>query len=393
MVVTTQPKSTSQLRVSVEPEMLRWAAERSGRSIESIRGRFPQLARWETGETRPTFKQLSDFASYTYVRFATLLLRQPPEEQLPLPDFRTVGDLSRSRPSPNLLETIYICQQRQSWYRDYALDRGYGPVNFVGSASLELKSIDVGATLRKQCGFEMSERRQYRKWDDAIDGIVARIEDAGALIMRSSIVGSNTHRPLDPEEFRGFALADPYAPLIFINTADTKSAQMFTLAHELAHLVLGESGVSNASPRRVARSRVEKWCNEVAAELLVPVSELRDQYLNVGSLTEQLIRLSQWFKASTLVLLRRLYDANLLTYAEFEEAYGPERSRVMSLSEAGDGGSFTRSVPLRASRRFTRAIVTDTIEGGTVYRDATRLLGFSSMTAFDTLSQQLGIAS
>lgn len=96
--------------------------------------------------------------------------------------------------------------------------------------------------------FSITERRGLRTWTGALRRFVELAEDAGVLVMVSGVVGNNNRRRPDRDEFRGFAMSDPLAPPVFINRADTKSAQMFTLARELAHLWLGESALSDVGP-------------------------------------------------------------------------------------------------------------------------------------------------
>jgi transcriptional regulator with XRE-family HTH domain len=245
--------------------MLGWARERAGRSAESLTSGFPKLAAWEAGTAQPTLKQLESFARAVYVPIGFLFLREPPEERLPIPDFRTIADEPLARPSPDLLDTLYLCQQRQDWYRDFARQTGEEPLAFVGSARAGDDVVRTAAAMRDALGFDLAARRHMPTWTDALRRFIEQADAAGVLVMVSGVVGSNNRRKLDPEEFRGFALADPLAPLVFINGADTKAAQMFTLAHELAHVWLGETALSNAmygpstSRRRPWNGGATRW--------------------------------------------------------------------------------------------------------------------------------------
>ena len=232
-------------RVPVSPELLRWARERSGLAQDDLTTRFRKLAEWEDGETRPTLKQVEAFARAVHVPIGYLFFAEPPEESVPIPDFRTIADQLVTRPSPNLLDTIYICQERQSWYRDFARVAQQPELGYVGTATVDTPPESVAARIRETLGFDLAARRGCPTWTEALRLFIRQADDAGVLVMVSGVVMSNTHRRLDPAEFRGFALSDPLAPLVFVNGADTKAAQMFTLAHELAHLWLGDSALSN----------------------------------------------------------------------------------------------------------------------------------------------------
>ena len=379
------------MRVEIKPELLRWARERAGFSPGDLASRFPQIEAWEKGSAFPTLKQIERFAKATYTPVGFLFLPEPPVEQVPIPDFRTVDNEFAGRPSPNLLDTIYVCQQRQEWYRDFMRSMGEEPLPFVGSVRL-INSIEAtAANIRHSLGFDLEERRQIPTWTGALRRFIQQADEMGILVMCSGVVLNNNRRNLDPDEFRGFAIADGLAPLIFVNGADTKAAQMFTLAHELAHIWIGESALSDVQASWVSGHKVERWCNQVAAELLVPIAVLKDEYRKSTDLDTEVARLAKYFKVSTLVILRRIHDAGGLTQEQFWQEYRKELGKLMSIAK-GSGGNFYLTQAARVSKRFARALVASTLEGQTLHRDAFRLLGFSKLATFHELGHSLGVA-
>ncbi len=379
------------VRVEVKPELIRWARERAGIDLDVLTERFPQLKAWEREETRPTLKQIERFAKATYTPIGFLFLQEPPVERVPIPDFRTIGGERIERPSPDLLDTIYVCQQRQEWYRDFARSIGEEPRLFVGSTRMTRDIEATAATIRHALGFDLEQRQRMPTWSGALRVFIEQADALGILVMCSGVVLNNNRRHLDPDEFRGFAIADEFAPLIFINGADTKSAQMFTLAHELVHVWIGQSALSDTQASRLPEHEVERWCNQVAAELLVPLAVLRGEYRRNSDLSEETDRLARRFKVSTLVVLRRIHDVGGLTRDQFWKAYKEELERLRAIPK-GSGGDFYLTQAVRVSKRFARALVMSTLEGQTLYRDAFRMLGFSKLTTFQELGRSLGVA-
>lgn len=383
------------VRVDVAGDVLQWAVERAGWDEETVARRAPRLDEWIVGTQKPTLKQIEKFASDTHTPFGALFLPEPPVEEVPIPDMRTLGNQAVPRPSADLLETIYLCQNRQEWYRDFAQDSGMLPLDFVGSATPATPPELVASRIRELLDLELTGRGAFANWQDALRRLIDRVEGIGVLVMVSGIVGGNTHRALNPEEFRGFALSDPLAPLVFVNGADTKAAQIFTLIHELAHIFLGESALSDAAMSTPHAEAVELWCNEVAAEVLVPLAALRTDY--GGDPTEdELERLASRYRVSTLVVLSRIHEAGLLGWEDYRGRYEQERERIMSIlaerrGEAG-GGNYYYTQPLRLSRRFAHSVISSTLEGSTPYRDAYRLLGTKKHSTFENLAAELGVS-
>lgn len=382
-------------RIPVAPELLGWAVDRSGRTREDLEHKFPQLDAWEKGERQPTFKQLEQFAKATFTPFGSFFLDEPPTQEIPIPDFRTIENMAIDEPSPDLLETIFICERRQEWYRQYALSVGAESVFFVGRSTYESSIEETADEIRETLQFTAEDRAQDRSWSDALRRLIDAAEEAGVLVMVSGIVGGNTRRTLDPEEFRGFVLSDPLAPLVFVNGADTKAAQIFTLVHEICHLWLGQSALPAASMKmpQPSGNPIEIWCNQVAAEMLIPLADIRANYSGILD-SEHLGVLARRYKVSTLVVLKRIFDAGLLDWEEYRNIYDAEHARVVALArnrKTSPGGNYYNTQPLRVSRRFARALIDDTLRGRTLHRDAFRLLGTKKHETFVQLGQAVGV--
>jgi len=358
-------------RVAVNGEVVRWARERSGASLHDLAKRFPKISEWEAEETQPTLRQLEDFAKKTLTPLGYLFLADPPDIHLPIPDFRTVQQDAMPRPSPNLLETVYAMLRRQDWMREYLIEQGQPPLRFVGESTPDDPAPQVAARMREALGVSAAWAGRHATWTGALAALIDLVEHAGILAVSNGIVGNDTHRKLDPEEFRGFVLTDDYAPLIFINAVDGKAAQMFTVAHELAHVWFAQSAAFDLRDMQPARVPLEQACNRVAAEFLVPEAEMRTAWPTARGELKPFDELARRFKVSALVVARRALDLQLINRDGFFAFYAEYRddTRRQAASKPS-GGNFWATQENRIGRRFGEAVVRAAQEGRLLYRDA-----------------------
>lgn len=373
-------------KVIVQPELLHWAIDRSYKPIETIMKRFPGLVRWLEGTAQPTFKQLQDFAEATAAPFGYFFLAAPPEERLPIPDFRTVSEVSGARPSADLLDTLHAMQRRQNWLHETLIELGAEPLPFVASAKLSDDPNDVAREMREAVGLTGEWARGVDTWREAVLELRRAIERIGVVAVINGVVGNNTRRKLRVGEFRGFALCDPYAPLVFVNGADAKSAQMFTLAHELAHIWLGRGGVSGFEGLLPSGSAVEVFCNKAAAEFLVPERELRILWRETGNAFDTVAR---HFKVSPVVAARRALDLQLIRREAFLSFYDEYTTRERKETTKRRGGDFYNNQNTRVGERFAFEVIRAAREGRLLYRDAYQLTGLSG-NAFERYAKHLG---
>ncbi len=387
------------MRVVIKPEMLVWTRERAGLESAELVKKFSQYEKWESGELFPTLKQLENLANRVHAPIGYFFLSEPLKESISIPDFRTINHSSLTHPSLDVRDTILSCQQRQEWYRNFAQQSEKIPPAFVQTADLTSDPKKVANDMHRIIQFDLETRRRFRTWTEALGHFMAIIEDAGVLVMVNGVVGNNTRRKLKRKEFQGFAMADKIAPLIFVNGADYKAAQMFTLAHELAHLWLGQSALSSSrmditkqAQEEAAETsqgqQVEIWCDKVAAEFLVPLSLLNQEYDANNDVLPESNRLARHFKVSTLVILRRLYENQSINTETYWQNYNLLKEEYEGARKT-PGGDFYRTQIRRISKPFVRSVISSTLEGKTLYRDAFSLLGVSTIKHFREMAKKI----
>ena len=379
--------------ITLRPSMLTWARERAGLHVDELARKVnvktERVQSWERSGSI-SMPQAERLARAARVPLGYLFLSRPPDESLPIPDFRVRGDTPPSDPSPDLLETVYAMQRRQMWMRDELIESGAEPLGFIGTYEPNGHANVVADAMRSALSLVDQWAASEATWSDALRLLRDRVEDAGILVFFNGVVGNNTSRKLDPEEFQGFALVDEYAPLIFVNNADFKAAQMFTLAHELAHLLIGESGVSGFSNMEPAPNATEQFCDQAAAEFLVPEDDLRAFWPSANQLAEPFQAVARHFKVSSIVAARRALDLEMIDRDTFFRFYNEHRSQGSAGSQASDGGNFWNTQRWRLGPRFAATVMRAVNVGRLSYLEAYSLTDLKGDT-FEKLSDRMGV--
>lgn len=324
--------------------------------------------------------------------FGYLFLADPPEDALPLADFRRPHGTRTPTTSVDLRDVISVVLRKQDWYRDFRTDSDLGPIPEVGRFPPGSSVTDVVTDISHSLDFEAQVRPETQA-SQLLREFVRQVEQLGILVMRNGIVRQATNRALDVDEFRGFSIADPMAPVAFINNAHSNAAQVFTLAHELAHLWIGRGGISDAeiTIQGEPTSDIEAHCNNVAAELLLPWTGIAERWsAHTGGLEQWAADIAHEFHVSTVMVGRQLWQHQAITRQEFFDFYDTQRVNWQRKSSDSSGGNFYLSVPIRSSRLFTEAVLESVRASETSVRDASRLLGVKP-AKLPKLQQSLGV--
>jgi len=362
--------------LNIKPDLINWAISRAGYEHGEFFAKFPRAQSWLKEEKQPTLPQLRDFAKKAHVPFGYLFLKEPPKEELPIPFYRTIEG-ETNQVGVNLRDTILNLQQRQAWIREYLLEQGVEPLEFIGRFTPQASIDEVVDDIRKTLGLGHHWASGFPNWQDALNHLAEKVEEAGIFIVFNSVVDNNTHRPIAVEECRGFVLCDEIAPFMFVNSADSKSAQMFTIVHELAHLWIGESAGFDFRQLQPYANEVETFCDAVAAEFLVPEDDFNRKWEQIRDFEE----LAKFFKVSQIVISRRALDTGKISRDEFFEFYNEHITKFEQWKEdRGDGGNFYATLRRRLNPRYFTTVHQAVKENKLLYKHAYMLTGLKGNT-------------
>ena len=382
------------VNVNIQPEIISWALsqtqeEKLGEKLMN------NITQWLNGTKAPTFNQIEDFSKKANIPLGYFFLQTPPVEQIELLKYRTVDSIQLANPSRDLIDTIHEMESVQDWMKDYRQELGFDVLPIVGC----MKGVDNASVIVNRIREDLElEETWYESCKDAREAfsyIRGRLEACGVVVMMNGVVGKNTHRALDVNEFRAFAMVDEWAPLIFINTADSNGAKLFSLLHEVAHIWIGEDDLFNDRRNRVdGVSVTEVMCNAVAGELIVP----KNVFLNKWNASDinmdvyaTITELAKYFRCGEIVIARKAMDCKKIKQDVYNTVVQTaiDNYNQMKENKESTGGNYYNTMGSRLDGCFVRALCESINMGRTSYTEAYRLTNTSRKT-FSDVVQRLG---
>lgn len=357
---------------NINREIFEWAIVRAGNQLEEFYLSNPKVKEWVDRISFPTIKQLEKFTQKVHVPFGYMFFNEPPLEEIPIPFYRTGQENPHAEKiSLNIYNTIQILQERQNWLTDYLNDSEYDDLDFVGKFDTETPYQTIVQDIKQTFGLTNDWASNFNTWEETLNYLTIQIEEIGIIVSFNGIVGNNTRRVIQPSECRGFVLVNKKAPFLFINSADAKAAQMFTIIHELAHIWIGKTAGFDNRQMIPANDPIEILCDQVAAEFLVPERFLIEKWKESNNIKY----LSKLFKVSPIVIARRALDLNLITRPYFFDFYNNyiEALKLKKDTSKTSGGNFYATAKKRISLRFAGYVNNAVKENHLLYRDAYKL--------------------
>jgi len=302
----------------ITPNVLKWARESARMTEETAAAKIPKLTveklkEWEDGTSQPTIRQAQILAKAYKRPFALFFLPEVPRDFQPLQDFRKSGSKELTTSSIFIIREI---QQKQAWISDVYSENNEEKLPFVGRFSLNSNPKDVADDILATLGINPSKY----KTDNPIREWINAAESNGIFVSRTSFIHSKMK--LDSEELQGFAIADQFAPFVFVNSDDWNAPQLFTLVHELAHIWIAATGISNEIEPEIANrdkfNPIEIFCNEVAANALIPNEIILNIDRTVFKNSQDIFKTAKNLGVSSFTFLVRALNLQLVRNSEYK---------------------------------------------------------------------------
>lgn len=379
------------VKVHIAPNILEWILQQT-QNVKLTDKAAGYLQVWANGEKEPTFSQIEQVSKNTGIPLGYFFLKEPPKEDLSIIEYRTVDSIELEQPSRNLIDTLYDMKQVQNWMRDTILSDDDAPLNFVGSLKNESSAKEFANKVRGILELEQNWYERVKKVEDSFKYLREKISSSGVIVMMNGVVRSNTHRVLSIDEFRAFTLIDDYAPLIFINSCDSDNGKVFSLAHEFAHICIGENSLFNAQEGSGNfANRKETLCNAVAAELLVPQEAFCEPWESqISDDWERIVEnLAKKFKCSTTVIARRAYDNDFIELEQYRHVVEKAKRFSKKKEKNGSGGDYYRTVGAKIDHHFLEALANSVKGGKTAPTEAFQLTNTNYATFTNLVNKVL----
>lgn len=383
-------------RIDVKPAVLHWVQEVSTGTLNEAWA--SKIDKWLKNESKPTLNQLKDLSKKAQIPFGYFFLDNTPKENLPLLKFRTIDNVGIERPSRNLVDTIHNMELKQSWISEERQKNGY-PASFFShgfkhvanyrSLSDEQIASNIMNSLNLKLGWNVGLKNR-----NAFNLLRMKLDQVGVIVMYSGIVGSNTHRPLAQAEFRAFAIDDPFAPFIFVNSNDSYNAMLFSLVHELTHIWFGTSELYNddyQAHRQFLNPETEKDVNRISEVIIFPETLFTTEWQkdNEGTEVDQIIAVAKRFNASPLSAAIRALHLRLITQEtvdQLKDELDREYQRHKEYQKAkGSSGDYYTTKAAQTDSTFAQEVEWSVNSGNLGYNTAFELMGVSNSSAFEKL--------
>lgn len=381
-----------QVNINVSENIIDWIMKRVSPSVLSSK-QGELLYAWKEGRKAPTYNQIEKMSKVTGIPLGYFFLEKPPVEDSSFVEYRTVDSKEFSNPSRNLMDTLHDMELIQEWIRNELQATESDNLSFVGSIKKTVQPDDFAVFVRKCLKIEINWYESCKNGEESFKLLRNYISDLGVVVMMSGIVENNTHRTLDTNEFRAFALVDKKAPLIFINSNDSFNGKLFSLLHEFAHICLGENSLFNDRYGSIDKvSATEKICNALAAEILVPEHIFLEKWKKqIREKDEEatIRELAKYFKCGYTVIARRAYDQKFIDFQSYQNFAREAVQQYLEKKQIGSGGGdYYSTAASRVDRRFFDLLLGSVSEGRTLYTDAFRLTN-TNRTTFSNLAEKM----